>query len=195
MKNFVQIAKTKYLLKGLNEFTIQYIFDIFKSSVVNQEDNSVQLYANSITKPHSLLDYKLCIDFIFCLKRQQEFMEKHSSSFYYFSPDEILVINDNIFISTSPIEPIDSQGILKLYRPYNRNKITVSIFSPELKLNILPAFVSHKTAYYSLGVMAILFMFGSDDIELLSQIAHTKLYWFLRRCINKLPEDRYLIYV
>jgi len=194
MKNVVKISKTKYRLNGLNEFTIQYICDIFKSSVVNQEDNSVQIYANSITKLDSLLDYNLSIDFIFCLKRQQEFMEKNSSSFYYFSPDEILVINDNIFISTSPIEPIDSQGILKLYRPYNRNK-TNAIFSPELKLNILPAIVSHKTAYYSLGVMTILLMFGADDIELLSQIAHTKLYWFLQRCINKLPEDRYLIYV
>lgn len=194
MKNVVKISKTKYRLNGLNELTIQYICEIFKSSVVNQEDNSVQIYANSITNSHSLLDNNLSIDFIFCLKRQQEFMEKHSSSFYYFSPDEILVINDNIFISTSPIEPIDSQGILKLYRPYNRNKPN-AIFSPELKNKFLPAIVSHKTAYYSLGVMTILLMFGADNIELLSQIAHTKLYWFLRRCINKLPEDRYLIYV
>ena len=172
---------------------MQYICQVLPSAITYED--SVDVYANSITKMHSLLDYDECIEFIFCLKRQQEFMEKHSASFYYFSPDEIIVINNNIFIATNPTEPFDSRGILKLYRPYNRNKPN-AIFSPELSCNILPAFVSYKTSYYSLGAMAIFLMFGPAVGESgLSQIAQTKLYWFLRRCINKLPEDRYLIYI
>ena len=89
---------------------------------------------------------------------------------------------------------------LRIIRLILDDQVPKAFFSPELDKKVLPAIVSYKTAYYSLGALIIYCLFGSDiknkNIdEILLPIKYSKLYWFLKRCLDENPKNRYLIYV
>lgn len=176
----------------------EYLLDTFEGS--SYKEDSVFLYVDSITNlSHSLLNYNSSLFMIYYLKKQQEFLEKNGYSFYYFSIDDVIIINKCIFVSIGPDMKMDEKKYLHFYRPYMRNlNMDTCFFSPELEKKILPAHVSCKTVYYSLGAIVVSCLFKeqySKEKEILNPIMHSKLYWFLLRCLRENPDERYLIYV
>ena len=203
--NIIKLSSTKFklVLKDPLDIMSNYFTSIFLSSE-KEDSNTIVLYANSITFLKPLLSDPMQL--IFSLKRQQEFLEKHGYSFYALNVEDIIVINDSIFVCiNSNLIKAFKEGtcLLSFYKPYDRPKhigTSLTFFSPELDKKVLPAIVSYKTAYYSLGALIIYCLFGSDiknkNIdEILLPIKYSKLYWFLKRCLDENPKNRYLIYV
>lgn len=203
--NIIKLSSTKFKLvfKDPLDIMLDYFTSIFLSSE-KQDSNTIVLYANSITflKPVILDPMRL----ILSLKQQQEFLEKHNYGFYALNIEDIIIINDSIFICVnSNLIKAFKEGtqLLCFYKPYDRPKhigASLTFFSPELEKKVLPAIVSYKTVYYSLGALAIYCMFGPDSKnknidEILLPIKYSKMYWFLKRCLDENPKNRYLIYV
>jgi len=59
--------------------------------------------------------------------------------------------------------------------------------------------VHFKTVYYSAAQLVIYFLLNvdriPDDNAYMDPIKHTKLYWFLLRCLNPVPAERKYIYI
>jgi hypothetical protein len=134
------------------------------------------------------LDYNLVIYLMHCLSKQQQNLEKLGYSFYTFRLKDIIVIDDKYFfcIGTELIMPINKNNSLIFYKP---PKTDISFCSPELlAMDSIPFKISVKTIYYSFGALAIYCLGNPSTYE------HTKLYWFIKRCIGE-EELRQLLFI
>jgi hypothetical protein len=130
--------------------------------------------------------------------------------FYGLDLNDILVINNNIFII------VNSNNLIEMNENINNNsKITffspfeLPYFSSPEMLNItsLPAEIDYRVSYYSLGALIIYYLtnkylfLGNEvmrekDIEnCLLPFLNTKVYWFLKRCIKSDCEKRILLFI
>ena len=87
--------------------------------------------------------------------------------------------------------------------PYRKTHL----FSPEMKCKTsLPYFITYKSGIYSLGklVMFCLFCcrekkmdFENDEnmLAILSSIYETRVYWCLKRCLEKNLEERFFLFI
>ena len=135
-------------------------------------------------KKKQKLDYNLVIYLMHCLSKQQQILEKIGYSFYTFRLKDIIVIDDKYFFCIGPelIMPINKNKVLNFYKP---PKIDIYSFcSPELlAMNSIPFKISVKTIYYSFGALAIYCLGNPSTYE------HTKLYWFIKRCMYESNES------
>ena len=134
------------------------------------------------------LDYNLVIYLMHCLSKQQQILEKIGYSFYTFRLKDIIVIDDKYFfcIGTELIMPINKNNSLIFYKPPIKEE---KFSSPELlAMNSIPFKISVKTIYYSFGALAIYCLGNPSTYE------HTKLYWFIKRCIIE-EELRQLLFI
>ena len=72
--------------------------------------------------------------------------------------------------------------------------------SPELENNTsLPIIVTITSTYYSLALLCIKCLGGlagkAGDDFILNSIRNTKMYFFLKRCLEKDPKKRYFLYL
>ena len=135
------------------------------------------------------------------LSKQQTFFENNGYSLFGLSTEDILIINDSIFICINPsyIKKMKNENI-HFTSPFSRN---IGFYSPEiLALNEIPAKISYKTFYYSLGALCVFCLFHINifhtdlDIEsILKPINQTKLYWVLLRILSKEPLKREFLFV
>lgn len=111
-----------------------------------------------------------------------------------------------VFLNDHLIFELDPNGTLNIDHTLPRKERFVS---PELhhRLNAaaatMPLQVHFKTIFHSAAQLFIYFLLNvnvdhipdDDDTAYLNPIKCTKLYWFLLRCLNPVPEDRKYIYV
>ena len=140
------------------------------------------------------LDYNLVIYMMHCLSKQQQNLEKMGYSFYTFRLKDIIVIDDKYFFCIGPelIMPINNKTFLTFYKPpkkEEKEEKDISFCSPELlAMDSIPFKISVKTIYYSFGALAIYCLGNPSTYE------HTKLYWFIKRCIIE-EELRQLLFI
>ena len=134
-----------------------------------------------------------------CLGQQLFYLEKYAHTFSWFNIDNILVIDESSFlcVALEQLMPIDAFGRIWFTTPFS---LKLPHIAPEIqRLKTLPSWVSYKAAYYSLGsLITFCLAVDADDTELaqsLEFIAHTKLYWFLLRCIDPVASARLLLFV
>jgi serine/threonine protein kinase len=116
------------------------------------------------------------------------------------------VINDHIFafLGGEFISRVNNNMALISY-PFTPHDF---FLSPELlKIKTLPSNVHYKTAFFSLGCLALHLLLPDNefylkqeqiDLEKLlnsSPIKHTKLYWLLSRCLVLDPENRSILFI
>ena len=158
--------------------------DFMEENCGCKENNS-----NKKNQKKQKLDYNLVIYLMHCLSKQQQILEKIGYSFYTFRLKDIIVIDDKYFFCIGPelIMPINKNKVLNFYKP---PKIDIYSFcSPELlAMNSIPFKISVKTIYYSFGALAIYCLGNPSTYE------HTKLYWFIKRCIIE-EELRQLLFI
>jgi hypothetical protein len=125
---------------------------------------------------------------IYCLSKQLEYLIKQQSKcFYTYDPNKILIIDEKtyIYLSQEHLKEI-KKDLINIFSPIEKNEY----ISPELNdLKTLPISINYKTIFYSLGLIILKNLSNLDDIN------ETKLYYFLKRCLNLNPKDRYLIYI
>ena len=116
---------------------------------------------------------------------------------------QFLFLNDRLIFEVDA-----SDGSLLIDRALT-GKDEAAFLSPELletlKMKSNPHFihVHFKTAYYSAAQLVIYFLLNVKDVgqpqqqdpEYMQPIKDTKLYWFLLRCLNRVPSERKYIYI
>jgi hypothetical protein len=166
------------------------------------------------TQNNNTLDIKKSLTMIYYLSNQLKYLiNNENKCFYRYNPDNILIIDETKFMYLS------NEDLLKIEPETENIEINTIIsldwfVSPEiLKINSIPDRVNYKTIYYSLAALIIYSLYSinildimkdcieDDKIENIKQIEEiivtlkgTKLYYFLKRCLNKTIESRTLLY-
>lgn len=159
----------------------------------------IKTFADYLLENEKLLTYEQTLNIIHSMSIQINFLYEHKYGFYGIDLDDIIVINDDIFII------INNQKLLKIDRHDDNNQLLIIdkmihvpiFYNPEISQIIeLPAKVNYKCIYYSLALLIIHCMFGQEiNInEGMKSIRNTKLYFFLKRCFDNL-DDRCLLFV
>ena len=137
---------------------------------------------------------------------------RDSDAFTHSDPESTLGGADPqfLFLNDRMIFEVDgSDGALLIDRALNLNPKSAFV-APELAEEPLTR-VHFKAAYYSVAQLLIYFLLGPSDSDRksdpsleqgsmstslnLNPIKGTKLYWFLLRCLNRVPSDRSYVYV
>ena len=225
MSNNFNLSTSTYGLKSLNEFTYllkingdhnMYLYNsiqkIIKTAIFEYETNSVFFSAERVLSfKHYLLEQKnkklshnICIKFIDDLTKQILYLRSLGLSFYGFDIDDILTIDETfIFCSTKYLLPLENDSIIFM------SPITKPYFSnPELfELTSLPSEINYKCCFYSLGSLVVFSLLNtyllvaneiktSEQIDkILEPLYNTKIYWFLKRCLDDDINNRKLLLV
>ena len=174
--------------------------DILTNSFYNSSDKSLYFTAEKVfllKKSDLFLSEAKCIRMIDTLTRQIKYLEKKQYAFYGHSIDDILVVNDDIFINinTNTLLPI-KDNYISFLSPF----IKTQFMSTEINnIKTLPSKIQYQSSYYSLAALVIYCLLNKElyakgevetkeveDLEhLLKPIFYTKIYWFLKRCLHK----------
>lgn len=213
--NLIPINEFTYSLKINGEYhTHLYntINKIIKSSHFDHETNTIFFTGEKIIpfkkyildQKYKQLSYVQCIKLIDDLSKQIFYLNKLGYGFYGFDISDILTIDNNfIFCSTQYLLPLDNNSIIfisPIKHPYFSN--------PELfELTSLPSEISYKCCYYSLGLLVIFSLLNSyllvgnelqtsEEIDkIIEPLYNTKIYWFLKRCLDDDINNRKLLLV
>ena len=185
--------------------------NIMTGYTITDNYKSVIFHSPSIQKfnQKQKITFDVIIKMIYCLSLQLDFLIKnYKKCFIGYSDKNILVIDDNKFIYIPNEEDIYD------INPMN-DKITITFpfnlidfyQSPEtLSIKTIPSDIHYKSVYFSLGCL-IIDRFNNQSNnqsnnhekyeELLDTliIKNSKLYYFLKRCLNKEPEKRTVLYI
>jgi len=213
--DLTQINEYTYSLKihGHNIIPLyQTIINMLKNAYYDNETETIIFTAENIKPLKNILfnknDNKMglnqCIKMIDELTKQISYLKTINYGFYGFDINDILVI-DGIFLfcNTQYLFPLYKDNFLfiePLSQPY--------FSSPEIiKLTILPTEINNKCSYYSLGVLVIFCLLNNyllvsnelktpEEIEnIMKPIFNTKIYWFLKRCLEPNLEKRVLLLI
>ena len=183
------------------------IIFLLKEKCAVQSNNQLKFLASKVCtlekylSEHNTFAMDLCLPLLFNLEAQNNFLlENESCCIFCIHLKDILVLDDSIFVFVNPsyVKSLDCNGILSFKSPFSRT----GFCSPEiLALKQIPASVSKKTFYYSLGALLIYcitkcnFYTGGVDLECLNSIRKTKLYWTILRLVCVDPLKRRFLYV
>ena len=142
------------------------------------------------------------------LSEQIEILKTKNLAFYGFDLDDVLMINDNIFIIVNSNNILELDKERKSYITFNAPFDLPYFSSPELiELKTLPAKIDYRTSYYSLGALLTYFLlkeylFVGNEVmrekaieKCLNPIFYTKVYWFLKRCLKEKCNERILFFI
>jgi hypothetical protein len=213
--NLTPINEFTFSLKINGDFYNQLYYTIekmLKSSHFNSETKTIIFSAENVipfktfmlNQKDKRLSHATCIKLIDDLSKQILYLHKLGYGFYGFDISDILTIDNTfIFCSTQFLLPLDNESIIftsPIKHPYFSN--------PELfKVTSLPSEINLKCCYYSLGslvVFALLHIYllvgnelkSSEEIDkILEPLYNTKIYWFLKRCLDDDINNRKLLLV
>ena len=214
MYNIIPINEFTYSLNIKGEDYNQYLYNsiqkIIKSTYIDYETNSIYFSAEKVipfktfilTQPNKKMSYYKCIQLIDDLSKQIMFLHKFGYGIYEFDINDILMIDNHfIFCSTQNMLPL-----IKDYFIFNMPIKHQCFSSPELyKLSRLPTRLSYKCCYYSLGTFVVFCLLNvyllvgnemksAEEIDKIIEPLHdTKIYWFIKRCLNQDIDNRLLL--
>ena len=138
-------------------------------------------------------------------------IEKEGNTFMGYNPEDIIVINNEIFISLSDelITSINSNKTITISVPFSTKDFFVS---PELlSIKEIPSYIHFKTTYFSFALLLIYMLLGDDDfyhdyiksnnsediIKILDNhhIRETRIYWLLSRCLVEDVKNRSILLI
>lgn len=184
-----------------------YATKLFGGVTITKSFTNISFYAKKVcslrehlTQRREKLQYVESVKMAQYLGQQLFYLEKYAHTFAWFNLDNVLVIDDEssfLCVGTEQLVPIDTIGRIWFTTPFS---VKQQHIAPEIKrLITLPSSVTHKAVYYSLGSLITFCLVDTDGAEpcedALKFIAHTKLYWFLLRCIDDDPSARLLLFI
>lgn len=214
-----QLGDYSYSLFSKGKYNLQLYSSIIKSRLLTSafhdpRKNSIFFTAETVqtlseylkTRTNTKMSERECAKLIYNLTTQIQYLEEHEYILYGYNLNDILVINEQTFFIASanyilPLE-IDTKSIV-FYSPIIRPVFP----SPELlELTNLPSSIHYKSGYYSLGVLVTFCILSKNVIQttvssdkeieaILRPIKYSKVYWFIRRCLNKRYEQRVLLFI
>ena len=144
-------------------------------------------------------DYAYC--FTQNIVKQLLYLEKQKKTVHAFALDDFIIINNSfvVFVNFKKINDISDNQIL-VHSPYNKNN-NLFFITKEMKDNkSLPLKLDYKNVYISLAYLIINCLYGKhyydykDNIDLISNLSGTKLYYFLKNCLSETAENRHICF-
>lgn len=187
------------------------ILPFFKHAFYNKIRSSIfitcakiQSLNDYLLENDKLLTYEQSLNIIHTLSIQINFLYEKQYGFYGIDLEDIMVIDDDIFIicSDEKLLSIDSHDENSQFLVIDKMIHIPFFHNPEiLQIIELPAKINHKCIYYSLALLVMKCIFGKEihdneisTTEAIKSIEYTKLYFFLKRCLDNL-DDRCLLFV
>jgi hypothetical protein len=195
--------ESKSLIKSLVKTgTIQgaTIYDDYKS--ISFKAHTIK----TLEEYKKKFSYEGALKLVYYLTKQLTYLiEEESESFYRYTTDNIIVIDNSkfIYLSNENLKKIiEKTELIKFVAPFDRD----GFVSPELlKIKSVPSTINYRTIYYSLGllIMDCLFDYKKDDEkeyinkeeQLLNPINDTKLFYLIKRCLREEPNNRIILYI
>lgn len=146
---------------------------------------------------NGILDYNTIIKLIYDTGNLIKNLEEDKMGIFCFSLEDFVVINNNffLFINYHKLSNIYKNNV-SLTTPININE---NFIDSNLDFSHLPVKEYYTTSYYSFGLMLFYILTGErktiENITLLNKIYGTPLYYFILRCLNTNPKERYYIYI
>ena len=196
--NPLLILSLKKMIKG-STCSDDYTFLTFKAY-------SVQMFKPEMYRKPKI---KMVANMLSTLADQLQYLiAEHSHTFLGYNTENIMVIDENIylFLDIDLMNEIDDENNLTIFYPFKKIDFFVS---PELKkVSKLPCTIHYKTTYFSLGCLLLLVLCGDKsfydeylmgknmDKYLYSHpLKETKLYWLICRCLVEEPEKRSILFI
>jgi hypothetical protein len=173
------------------------VADKNKLTIHSESIMTLNDYLNkNINKINKNMSYDNVEQMILYLGNQMIIMAENNKGILFFrqSCDDIIILdNEFCFISDlTHVVPINNKEQLTLNYPLKIEGFT----SPELEnVTSLPVNVSITSSYYSLALLCVkclgLGLVGLD----LGMIKNTRMYFFLKRCLETEPDKRFFLYL
>ena len=183
------------LVKNVSTMDSKSIF--FNASSVT----TLKEFQQTLTNPN--VKYQKTLDLILSLGQQLEYLiETENVSFYEYNPENVIVIDDKIFIYLSNklnhVTNAPNKRTMEFRFPFIRAPHL--LISPEVAtIQSIPCTINHKAIYYSLGLLSTFFLLnervGEFHLDELNFLKNTKLYWLLLRCLDLDPLKRSIVYL
>ena len=179
--------------------------NIITIKILGSETKNLENYLDK----HKFMDYDLVEEMIVYLGSQLSILHKYNLGFLVFNLNNISVIDEKYFIFNSFDElcELDNNEQLicnfPIYLQKNKDKNNKdnkdnekNIFiAPELKNNVtLPIITNITSSYYSFGLLCVRCL-GIDDHLNLDPIYNSRIYYFLKRCLENDTNKRYFLYL
>ena len=155
-------------------------------------------FQRTLTNPN--VKYQKTLDLILSLGQQLEYLiETENVSFYEYNPENVIVIDEKIFVYLSNnLKHVFKKHKMEFRYPFVRAPHL--LISPEVAtIQRIPCTINHKTIYYSLGLLSTFFLLnervGEFHLDELNFLKNTKLYWLLLRCLDLDPLKRTIVYL
>ena len=208
-----QIDDFTYNLKVIMNSKILYacIKKLLKNTVYDADSQSIFFSAEDVKSLHNyLINVKMshlkCIKMISDLTKQINYLSIINYGFYGFDIQDILVINDDLFLICSGdyLKSLTNNSNIIFYEPIKNPYFG----SPDiLTLTSLPSTIDFKCIYYSLGALIVYCLLNEyllvgneiksdEEIEnKLIPLLDTKIYWFLKRCLKTNCKKRLMLLI
>ena len=161
----------------------------FRANSVRRITNELN-EPNEPNEPNGLNKYELCINYLYYLSKQFEYLiKKEKKCFYTLKKENIIIIDDfkSIYISIGDLLDIE-EDYLTIYTPFEKTNYN----SPELNaVTCIPAKINYKTIYYSLALFILFFTNEKEN----NKLQGTKLFYTLERCLEMNPEKRSILFI
>ena len=223
----INVGKTQYTIK-LKQSSVKLVNSIIKAkiipgSVTDENYQIIKFKAESVKSLKQFMENSKSkigreglivpdiAKMIRSLAKQLEYLlENELSTIIGYSPENIIVINEErfAFISSEFIADFDEVTELAMIScPFNTNDF---FFSPELlSINEIPSYIHYKTSYFSFACLILFSITGDDEfykeflthkqpqkiLEILNNhpIKNTRIYWLLSRCLVEKVNNRSII--
>ena len=198
------LTKTGIIQGGT--ITDNYQTLVFRATTVK----SLKEFQSSLkeTNGTTMFPHDTSLKMIYSLSTQLQYLlTKTNVCFFKYDPNNIIVIDDDIFVYVSNEDLVKREkDHLCITMPFANNK-NMDFLSPELyQLKSIPEKIHYKSIYYSLGLLVVSnildeenYALGIDNIlkDKILEIAigKTKLYYFLLRCLDNEITNRTLQYI
>lgn len=223
-----QTKNTNSFILSINHgsFNKKYIYEIYKSitktkllsnaffydddeDLMGPSEHTINFTASNIKTLSTLLKEgkltnQMAIKMSHDLSKQIAYLEGNLLAFYGYELDDILVINNEIFLiaSITHLLKIEPDNYIYFYNPIEKPYFS----NPEIiKLTKLPSKIDYRSSYYSLGALILfsltnIYIFAEIVEEknldsILEPIYYTKMFWFIRRCFHEKSEERILLFI
>lgn len=144
-----------------------------------------------------ILSYKTIVKLVYDTGILIKNLEADKKGIFCFSLDDFVVINNDFFLFINHFKFSD------IYKKNLSLTIPIDLSENFIDLNMnfshLPIKEYYTISYYSFGLMVFYLLTGErnsrENINLLNKIYGTPIYYFILRCLNTNPKERFYIYI
>ena len=203
-----KINSTSYSVPIHNSFFSDFL-SLLHIESKKEKENHTTINCRSIRFLSDFLlefqDELITYDYAYCftqnIVKQLLYLEKQKKTVHALALDDFIIINNSfvVFVNFKKINDISDNQIL-VHSPYNKNN-NLFFITKEMKDNkSLPLKLDYKNVYISLAYLIINCLYGKhyydykDNIDLISNLSGTKLYYFLKNCLSETAENRHICF-